>query len=49
MLSFAAPPLWGSESKPAKPSPKDKCTVCGMFVAKYPDFAAQIAFKESSI
>jgi nitrous oxide reductase accessory protein NosL len=31
-----------------KPSPKDKCPVCGMFVAKYPDFAAEIVFKDGS-
>ena len=31
-----------------KPSPKDKCPVCGMFVAKYPDFVAEIVFKDGS-
>jgi copper chaperone NosL len=36
------------ERKPVKPSPKDKCPVCGMFVAKYPDFLAQIVFKDGS-
>jgi nitrous oxide reductase accessory protein NosL len=49
MLTFAAPALWGAENRPAKPSPKDKCPVCGMFVAKYPDFAAQIAFKDGTL
>jgi nitrous oxide reductase accessory protein NosL len=29
-----------------KTGPKDKCPVCGMFVAKYPDFAAQIQFRD---
>jgi copper chaperone NosL len=48
MLTFAPPSLWGAEGKPQKPSPKDKCPVCGMFVAKYPDFAAQIVFKDHS-
>jgi len=38
----------GGERKPVKPSPKDKCPVCGMFVAKYPDFLAQILFKDGS-
>ena len=33
---------------PVKPSPKDKCPVCGMFVAKYPDFLAEILFKDGS-
>ena len=31
-----------------KPSPKDKCSVCGMFVAQYPDFLAQVLFKDGS-
>ena len=34
--------------KPVKPSPKDKCPVCGMFVAKYPDWLAQVIFKDGS-
>ena len=40
--------IYGGERKPVKPSPKDKCPVCGMFVAKYPDFLAQIIFKDGS-
>ncbi len=31
-----------------RPSPKDKCPVCGMFVAKYPGFVAEILFKDGS-
>jgi nitrous oxide reductase accessory protein NosL len=27
---------------------KDKCPVCGMFVAKYPDFVAEVLFKNGS-
>jgi nitrous oxide reductase accessory protein NosL len=33
---------------PVKATPKEKCPVCGMFVAKYPDFAAQIIFRDGS-
>jgi len=40
--TFAAGPT------PLKPAAKDKCPVCGMFVAKYPDFTAQIQFREGS-
>ena len=29
-------------------SAKDKCPVCGMFVAKYPDWTAAIAFKDGT-
>lgn len=37
------------EPKFVKPSPKDKCPVCGMFVAKYPDWLAQVIFKDGSL
>jgi copper chaperone NosL len=41
--------LWGAEAiKPAKITPGDKCPVCGMFVAKYPDFVDQIIFKDGT-
>ena len=38
----------GGDRKPVKPSPKDKCPVCGMFVAKYTDFIAEVLFKDGS-
>jgi copper chaperone NosL len=46
LLSFSL--AMASEVKPIKPSKTDKCPVCGMFVAKYPDFLAQIIFKDGS-
>ena len=36
------------EKGPIELKANDKCPVCGMFVAKYPDFAAQIIFKDGS-
>jgi copper chaperone NosL len=45
---FATCPAWGADQKFVKPSPKDKCPVCGMFVAKYPDFVAEVIFKDGS-
>lgn len=36
------------EKGPLKPGPKDKCPVCGMFAAKYPDWVAQVLFKDGS-
>ena len=39
---------FAGDLKPHKAGPKDKCPVCGMFVAKYPDFAAQIQFRDGS-
>jgi nitrous oxide reductase accessory protein NosL len=38
----------GGDRKPIKPTAMDKCPVCGMFVAKYPDFLAEILFKDGS-
>jgi nitrous oxide reductase accessory protein NosL len=34
---------------PVQPSKKDKCPVCGMFVYKYPDWLAEIIFKDGSV
>jgi copper chaperone NosL len=42
--SFAS----GAEVQPAKIGAGDKCPVCGMFVAKFPDFVNQIVFKDGS-
>ncbi len=36
------------DPKPLKAEKTDKCPVCGMFVAKYPDFLAQVIFKDGS-
>jgi len=51
ILTLALAPvtdIQSGERKPVKPSAKDKCPVCGMFVAKYPDFLAEILFKDGS-
>jgi nitrous oxide reductase accessory protein NosL len=48
LLLFVTSPLWAGEADPVKPGPKDKCPVCGMFVAKYPDWTASIAFKDGT-
>ena len=45
---LSGPSGWGGDAVPAKPSPKDKCPVCGMFVAKYPDFLAAIRYRDGS-
>lgn len=42
-LALAAGP------KPRKPGASDKCAVCGMFVAKYTNFAAQIHLKDGKV
>jgi nitrous oxide reductase accessory protein NosL len=40
--------LTAAEKKPVAPTSKDKCPVCGMFVAKYPDWLSQIIFKDGT-
>jgi copper chaperone NosL len=47
-LLMGAPLLWAQEGKILKPTPTDKCPVCGMFVAKYPDFLAALTFKDGT-
>jgi nitrous oxide reductase accessory protein NosL len=37
-----------ADYKPVTPTPKDKCPVCGMFVAKYPDFVAQVIYTDGT-
>jgi copper chaperone NosL len=43
-LTFA--PVHGGDRMPFKPGPREKCPVCGMFVAKHPDWAALVIFKD---
>lgn len=31
---------------PVAPDPRDKCPVCGMFVAKYPDWVAEVRYQD---
>jgi copper chaperone NosL len=45
ILVLAASVL-AADERPPKPSAKDKCPVCGMFVAKYPEWIAQIRYKD---
>jgi nitrous oxide reductase accessory protein NosL len=47
-LLLPALPAGGADLKPRRPAPADKCPVCGMFVAKYPDFAGRIIFRDGA-
>lgn len=38
----------GPEKSYTKPAERDKCPVCGMFVAKYPDWIAEVVFHDGS-
>ncbi|MGW8187643.1 MAG: nitrous oxide reductase accessory protein NosL [Desulfobacterales bacterium] len=46
LLTGTAP---AQTKEPVKPSQKDKCPVCGMFVYKYPDWLAEIIFEDGSM
>ena len=35
-------------AEPKKPGKRDRCPVCGMFVAPYPDWISTIVFKDGS-
>jgi copper chaperone NosL len=48
ILLVFEPFLWAQERGPLTPGPKDKCPVCGMFVAKYPDFVAVVSFRDGT-
>jgi copper chaperone NosL len=48
-LAIAVPYPQAAGGEPPRPGPKDKCPVCGMFVAKYPDFLAVIVFKNGAV
>jgi copper chaperone NosL len=39
---------WAGDPTPLKPTSKDKCPVCGMFVYKYPDWVSQAVFRDGS-
>ena len=46
-LLIACPALAGQITPPAPPA-QAKCPVCGMFVAKYPDWVASLTFKDGT-
>jgi nitrous oxide reductase accessory protein NosL len=47
LVVFAVSPV-AAERKPVTLTKNDKCPVCGMFVAKYPDMIAEIVFKDGT-
>jgi copper chaperone NosL len=48
LLALFSSGVFGGERAPIIAGPKDKCPVCGMFVKKYPDWVAQVIFKDGS-
>ena len=49
IVLLTVPLATGAGKEAAKPSKKDKCPVCGMFVYKYPDWLAEIIFKDGAV
>lgn len=45
ILSAGPPP---AAPEPYQPGPKEKCPVCGMFVAKYPEWIAGVTFRDGT-
>ena len=49
LLGFLLPSAPGAaDNGMPKPTAKDKCPVCGMFVAKYPDWLAAVRLRDGS-
>ena len=45
---MACQSVFAQDGKPLTPPPDAKCPVCGMFVAKYPDWVAQVQFADNT-
>lgn len=50
LISFFLLPalVSANERRPVEVKKRDKCPVCGMFVAKYPEWIAQVIFKDGT-
>ncbi len=40
--------VWAAPKGMPRPTAKEKCPVCGMFITKYPDWISAVIFKDSS-
>lgn len=47
-IFFFLNPSFAIEKRPVEVKSRDKCPVCGMFVAKYPKWIAQVIFKDGT-
>jgi len=48
LLALLGDGAQAADRKPVTPTAKDRCPVCGMFVAKYPDFVAQVIYTDGA-
>lgn len=47
LIIILALKLGASDPEPTQPAPKEQCLVCGMYVANYPNWLAQVTFKDN--
>jgi copper chaperone NosL len=47
-LALASPPVRAGDADPVVPGPDEKCPVCGMFVARTPDWLAGVGFADGA-
>jgi nitrous oxide reductase accessory protein NosL len=45
---WGAETAWAADEAPT-PGPKDRCGVCGMYVAKYPQWIASVRFADGTV
>jgi len=48
LLCLASGTAPAADREPIRPAGDDRCPVCGMFTAKYPDFAARVTFSDDA-
>lgn len=46
LLALLIQPAWAEPLDVPNPQPTDTCPVCGMFVAKYPDWIATVLYRD---
>jgi copper chaperone NosL len=49
LCSLLTAPVFGELVDLPSPGPKDTCPVCGMFVAKYPEWVATVRYKDGHV
>jgi len=47
-MLFTGPVAMAADGAPSAVAKTDKCPVCGMFVARYPDFLTQVIFTDDT-
>lgn len=48
LLLLAPGPAGAAAEPPPAPAPREKCPVCGMFVARFPDWTAAVRYRDGA-